>query len=33
MTEWWQWLLVLGLGTIAALIVTVVLSLWALQGV
>lgn len=33
MTEWWQWALVLGLGTIAALVVTVVLSLWALQGI
>ena len=33
MTEWWQWVLALGLGTVAALGVTVLLALWALQGV
>jgi hypothetical protein len=33
MTEWWQWLLTLGLGTVAAVALTVLLSVWALQGV
>lgn len=33
MTQWWQWALTLGLGALIALVLTVVLALWALQGV
>ncbi len=33
MTEWWQWALALGLGTVGAVVLTVLLALWALEGV
>jgi hypothetical protein len=33
MTEWWQWAGALAVGTGGAIVLTVVLALWALEGV
>lgn len=33
MTQWWQWLVALGVGTGGAVVLTVLLALWALEGV